>query len=73
MRYGTDMGNGPMPVDLNPREVAALREAGLDTTALLRALAPVDPLDPGSVLLLLPHATPACADPLDARPSPPQT
>ncbi|QNA93498.1 hypothetical protein G4G29_16490 [Microbacterium sp. Se63.02b] len=34
------MGNGPMPVDLNPREVAALREAGLDTTALLRALAP---------------------------------
>ncbi|MEU4015009.1 hydrolase [Microbacterium sp. NPDC028030] len=68
VRYGTDLGNGPMPVDLNPREVAALRKAGLDTIALLRALDPVDPLDPDAVLLLLPRATPASADPLDARP-----
>ncbi len=66
--YGTDLGNGPMPVDLNPREVAALREAGLDDRALLHALAPVDPLDPAAVLLVLPGATPATADPLDARP-----
>ena len=66
--YGTDLGNGPMPVDLNPHEIAALREAGLDDAALLRALAPVDPLDPASVLLLLPGATPATADPLAARP-----
>ncbi|MFK3678068.1 hydrolase [Microbacterium sp. NPDC090218] len=65
--YGTDMGNGPTPVDLNPHEVAALREAGLDDAALLRALAPVDPLDPASALLLVP-GDPGSADPLDARP-----
>lgn len=66
--YGTDLGNGPMPVDLNPREVAALREAGLDDEALLRALDPVDPLSPASTLLLLPGGTSSSADPLDARP-----
>ena len=66
--YGTDLGNGPMPVDLNPHEVAALREAGLDDTALLHALAPVDPLAPSSPLLLVPGAVPADADPLGARP-----
>ncbi|WP_136043157.1 MULTISPECIES: hydrolase [unclassified Microbacterium] len=66
--YGTDLGNGPMPVDLNPREVAALREAGLDDAALVRALSPVDPLDPDSNLLLLPGGSPAAADALAARP-----
>lgn len=66
--YGTDLGNGPMPVDLNPREIVALREAGLDDAALLRALSPVDPLDPASALLFLPGGTPSSADPLDARP-----
>ncbi|WP_101848346.1 amidohydrolase family protein [Zhihengliuella sp. ISTPL4] len=65
VRYGTDMGNGRTPVDLNPAEVAALRTAGLDGDALLRALAPTDPLDPHSLLLLLP---PGSADPLAARP-----
>ncbi|WP_341941312.1 hydrolase [Microbacterium sp. LWH10-1.2] len=65
VQYGTDMGNGPTPVDLNPRELDALCEAGVDGPALLRALAPVDPLDPASVLLLLPHPT---SDPIDARP-----
>ncbi|WP_051662274.1 MULTISPECIES: hypothetical protein [unclassified Microbacterium] len=65
--YGTDLGNGPMPVDLNPHEIAALREAGLDDAALWRALSPVDPLDPASNLLFLPGGTPAAADPLDAR------
>jgi hypothetical protein len=68
LRYGTDMGNGPTPVGLNAGEVTALRDAGLDDAALLRALAPVDPLDPASVLLFLPGATPATADPLHARP-----
>lgn len=62
--YGTDMGNGPTPVDLDARELAALREAGLDDLALLRALAPVDPRDPASVLLVLPDPT---SDLLDAR------
>lgn len=66
--YGTDMGNGPTPVGLNAAEIAALRAAGLDTAALLRALAPRDPLDPASVLLFLPGVDPARADPLLARP-----
>lgn len=68
VRYGTDMGNGPTPVDLNPAEMTALREAGLDDDALLRALAPVDPLTPSAALLLVPGGSPATADPLSARP-----
>ncbi|MGN8026763.1 hydrolase [Microbacterium sp. 22242] len=40
IRYGTDMGNGDLPVDLNPAEIAALREAGVRGAALIRALAP---------------------------------
>ena len=63
--YGTDMGNGPTPVGLNPAEIAALREAGIDGADLLRSLAPQNPLDPASALLLLPQIT---LDPLDARP-----
>ncbi|ALX65661.1 amidohydrolase family protein [Microbacterium sp. XT11] len=63
--YGTDMGNGPTPVNLNAVELDRLREAGLDGEALLRALTPADPRDPASVLLLLPDET---SDPLDARP-----
>jgi hypothetical protein len=55
--YGTDMGNGPTPVGLNSAELAALRDAGLDDTALLRALAPVDPRIPSAALLLLPTRT----------------
>lgn len=41
VRYGTDMGNGDSPVDLNPAEIAALREAGIRGAALIRALVPV--------------------------------
>lgn len=63
--YGTDMGNGPTPVGVNGAELRALRDAGLDDAALLRALAPCDPRDPSTLLLLLPGAT---ADPLLARP-----
>lgn len=59
--YGTDMGNGPTPVDLNPRELDALREAGIDGTRLLRALAPRDD-DPHP--LFLPDGDPAAAHPL---------
>ncbi|AXL13096.1 hypothetical protein DXT68_13855 [Microbacterium foliorum] len=63
--YGTDMGNGPTPVGLNPAELDALRDAGIDGDDLLRALAPQDPRDPESVLLRLPGLD---ADPILARP-----
>ncbi|MFK4761805.1 hypothetical protein ACI3KS_12790 [Microbacterium sp. ZW T5_45] len=65
--YGTDMGNGDTPVDLNPREIAALREAGIDGADLLRSLIPTDPHDPASALLFFPGTTPDTADPLFAR------
>ena len=62
--YGTDMGNGPAAVGLNPREIRALREADIDGDELIRALSPVEsrPLFvPGDVL-----------DPLLARPLTPE-
>ena len=37
--YGTDLGNGDLPVGVNARELAALQEAGLDGPALLRTIA----------------------------------
>ncbi|MDQ0728352.1 hydrolase [Microbacterium sp. W4I20] len=64
VRYGTDMGNGPTPVGLNPQEIAALRAAGVDGVDLLRALAPADPRDAASAFFLLPGDA---ADPLRAR------
>ena len=36
--YGTDLGNGPLPESLNPREIALLVGAGLSDDALLAAL-----------------------------------
>lgn len=36
--YGSDLGNGDQPLGLNPAELAALAAAGLDETAVLRAL-----------------------------------
>lgn len=36
--YGSDLGNGEQPLGLNSAELAALAEAGLDETAVLRAL-----------------------------------
>lgn len=65
--YGTDMGNGPTPAGLSPREIAGLREAGIDGVALLRALVPVDPTNSASRLLFYPGCTPETADPLRAR------
>ena len=37
--YGTDLGNGPLPAGVNPRELGAMLDAGLDATALLRSIA----------------------------------
>ena len=68
IQYGTDMGNGPTPVDLNAGEITALRKAGIDGMELLRALAPTDPLHRDSRLLFFPGASPDDADPLIARP-----
>ncbi|MBB5642916.1 amidohydrolase family protein [Cryobacterium roopkundense] len=36
--YGTDLGNGPLPVGLNRREIEALLEAGLSPDAVISAL-----------------------------------
>ncbi|MBD5785083.1 amidohydrolase [Cellulosimicrobium terreum] len=36
--YGTDLGNGPLPVGVNERELRALAAAGLGPDALLRSL-----------------------------------
>lgn len=36
--YGTDLGNGPLPVGLNRREILALLGAGLSTDAVIVAL-----------------------------------
>lgn len=59
--YGTDMGNGDTPVDLNAVEIEALREAGVDGIRLLDALAPLpDDAHP----LFLPAGDPVLARPL---------
>ena len=36
--YGTDLGNGPLPATLNPREIGLLVDAGLSDDDLLTAL-----------------------------------
>lgn len=36
--YGTDLGNGPLPLGVNPREVAGLVDAGLSVSAVLAAM-----------------------------------
>jgi hypothetical protein len=63
LRYGTDMGNGPTPVDLSADEIAALHEAGVTGIPLLRALAPADT----GPLLILPDGDPARARRLTAE------
>ncbi|MEO7349544.1 MAG: amidohydrolase family protein [Terrimesophilobacter sp.] len=39
IHYGTDMGNGPIPLGINHRELVALEHAGLDLNALVDAIA----------------------------------
>jgi hypothetical protein len=51
--YGTDKGNGDQPAGLRPAELDALREAGLTTSDLLRALDVADPRDPASRLMIV--------------------
>lgn len=66
VRYGTDLGNGDQPADLNPAEVAALREAGVRGGALIRALVPVAAT--AERRFVLPAHD---ADPFDIVPAPP--
>ncbi|WP_423922865.1 amidohydrolase [Frigoribacterium sp. 2-23] len=52
--YGTDLGNGDLPLGVDERELRALRRAGLDRDALLTALAPdaeLEAAEPGPHLL----------------------
>ncbi|WP_104178793.1 hypothetical protein [Cryobacterium sp. Y50] len=42
--YGTDLGNGPLPLGINRREISALLGAGLTTDDVLAALCPRAPL-----------------------------
>jgi imidazolonepropionase-like amidohydrolase len=37
--YGTDLGNGALPVGINVRELRALQDAGLDDDDLVRSIA----------------------------------
>ena len=53
--YGTDMGNGPTPIGLNPRELASLAAAGLTPEQQIAALTPGDPRSPNATLLWVPR------------------
>jgi imidazolonepropionase-like amidohydrolase len=44
IRYGTDLGNGPLPLGVNPRELRALQSAGLSPTDILTTI--TDPAAP---------------------------
>lgn len=66
--YGTDMGNGPTPIGLNPRELASLAEAGLTPEQQLTALTPGDPLHPNATLLWVPRDDRGELDVAGARP-----
>jgi imidazolonepropionase-like amidohydrolase len=46
IRYGTDLGNGPLPPAVNPREVRALQEAGLTPDEVLSAMIETDHAEP---------------------------
>ncbi|WP_229830966.1 amidohydrolase family protein [Actinoplanes ianthinogenes] len=42
VRYGTDLGNGPLPPGVNPRELRALRSAGLTPDEILTSMTEPD-------------------------------
>jgi hypothetical protein len=39
VRYGTDLGNGPLPPAINPREIRLLQSAGLSPSEILASMA----------------------------------
>ncbi|CAM5410911.1 hypothetical protein [Leifsonia shinshuensis] len=65
--YGTDLGNGDLPVGVNARELAALQKAGLTRTDLVRAIAGDQPATaPGPRVAWVPTPPPADDDDLPA-------
>ncbi|MEU7904427.1 amidohydrolase [Actinoplanes sp. NPDC049118] len=46
VRYGTDLGNGPLPAAVNPRELGALLRAGMDPSGILAAMTEPDEAEP---------------------------
>jgi hypothetical protein len=67
--YGTDLGNDLTTADLNPREVAALRSAGVDGERLLAAVTGAGLLPRWSrTATLLPAEVTGTADALEALP-----
>jgi len=54
VRYGTDLGNGPIPPGIHTRELLLLAEAGLELDAILTALvrAPLEPGAPADLIVL---------------------
>ncbi|MEV6303955.1 amidohydrolase [Actinoplanes sp. NPDC051861] len=42
VRYGTDLGNGPLPPGINIREIHSLQSAGLDPSQILSAMTESD-------------------------------
>ncbi len=49
VRYGTDLGNGPQPLGVNPRELRALQSAGLSPAEVLATM--TDPDHPGRTVV----------------------
>ncbi|OJF13054.1 amidohydrolase family protein [Couchioplanes caeruleus] len=45
-RYGTDLGNGPLPPAINPREIRALQECGLTPAGIIAAMTSPDHGEP---------------------------
>jgi Imidazolonepropionase and related amidohydrolases len=67
--YGTDLGNALSTADLNPREVAALRSAGVDGERLLAAVTGAGLLPRWSrTATLLPADVTGTVDAIDALP-----
>lgn len=62
--YGTDAGNGPAPLGVNPAEIGLLGEAGLHGDDLLAALTGATDPEPGpdTRLLVSPHPLPDTAE-----------
>jgi len=66
--YGTDLGNGDLPVGVNVRELAALDAAGVRGTALIDALADPWPADvaPSGISTFVPGLAPESLDQVPA-------